>query len=79
VKYLTELEKFRGKNALGRDANHYRQRFTVEQSDVGTKRDHYLGHNRPAKEFTQQDVGRQIEVQSDGGGWTCWNFAPVGR
>jgi hypothetical protein len=78
VKALTEDEKVRAKNPLWKDVVHYRQRFEIEQSDVGSTRDDYLAPKRPPKEFTQQDVGRQIEVLT-AGGRTCWSFCPPSR
>ncbi len=51
----------------------YVQRFEVEQSDVDTVRPHYLGYCYKAHRFKSDDVGRAIEVLTDGG-WTVWNF-----
>jgi hypothetical protein len=57
----------------------YRQRFTIEQSDVGTKRERYLGSHQGPKEITQQDVGRDIEVITDSNGWVSWSFCAGSR
>lgn len=51
-----------------------RQRFEVEESDIGVVRPHYGGHNYKALKFTRSDVGKSIEVMTDGRGWTCWGF-----
>lgn len=60
-------------NAWGRDCTTIRQRFEIEASDIGKSRSDYLGHNRPARVFVRDDVGREIEVMT-APGYHCWAF-----
>lgn len=71
---ITEKHTRTDANAWGRPVTIEAQQFCVAESDVGTKRAHYLGHDYAYYTFTKADVGRLIEVQSDGTGWTCWYF-----
>jgi len=74
MKPLTGKEPISRRNALG----HYRtldsQRFEIEPSDINTVRANYLGFQYKTHRFKSDDVGRQLEVLSNGNGWTCWTF-----
>lgn len=48
--------------------------FQVERSDVGRTREHYLGYKHKTYQFVQGDVGKVIEVRSQGSGYTTWFF-----
>lgn len=51
-----------------------RQRFEVEAADVGTTHINFRGYQHGRYTFDKADVGRQIEILSDGTNWTCWGF-----
>lgn len=74
MKPITERTHQHRTSAVGRDQDVFVQRFEVEASDVGHERQHYLGFNHRHHLMGKADVGRQIEVLSDGKGWTCWSF-----
>lgn len=73
MKQLTEPERKSGSDAWGRPATWFEQRFEIEASDIGTKRDHYLGHNHQSFTFGRSEVGKTIVVYTSPG-WTCWTF-----
>jgi len=63
-----------GTDAWGRESRTIRTIYQIEQSDVGTKRENKGGHRQPAHLFTHNDIGRRIEVITDGSDYTCWFF-----
>lgn len=63
-----------GTNAWGGESRTFRTIYQIEQSDVGTKRENKGGHRQPAHTFTRNDIGRCIEVITDGTDYTCWYF-----
>jgi len=64
-------------NCGGTDEWFLVQDFEVEPEDVGREKDHYLGYRHIIYRFRLADVGRQIQVTSQGGGYTCWSFLNV--
>lgn len=63
--------------AWGHPSNVCRQRYLIEASDQGKALADYLGYERRPHRFTQADVGRTIEILSDGRTqWTAWSFVP---
>lgn len=50
------------------------QRFTVESSDVGASWEDYLGYRHARRTFTAADVGRVVEVVTQGAHYRCWYF-----
>lgn len=61
-------------NCTGSDEVFEISQFEVEPSDVGLTREHYLGYQHKAYKFVQGDVGKVIEVRSQGSGYTTWFF-----
>lgn len=74
MKAISEPKKVTRSTAWGRDTEVTEQFFTVEESDVGQFRHHYLGHNQRSHRFVEEEIGCTITVQTDGRGWTCWFF-----
>lgn len=73
MKQLTEPWWTTSPNAVGRDITSKRQRFEVEQSDVGRTKPHFGGYNYRDLTFSQRDVGKTIEVMHYEG-CTSWGF-----
>ena len=73
MKQVTEKELKTGANAWGRPTTWMEERFEIEASDIGTRRDHYLGFNHRSHTLTHSDVGKTIVVYTSPG-WTCWVF-----
>ena len=70
----TEPEHRIATSAWGNDLSVNVTRFEIEESDVGTKRDNYLGYGHQVYFFKQSDLGRLIEVHTDNTCWTYWFF-----
>ncbi len=74
MKRLTMPETRRGANAWGQASVSIHTLYEIEQIDVGETRPNYRGFEHSSHTFTIRDVGRQIDVRTDGTGWTCWSF-----
>lgn len=61
-------------NGLGHNSTCTHTDWQVEPQDVGQTRDNYLGFRHRTYMFTRQDVGKVIDVMTDGSSWTCWSF-----
>lgn len=61
-------------NAWGRPQKLTITAYEVESKDVGTTKANYLGYNNGHYKFKESDVGRHINVFTDGTGWTNWGF-----
>lgn len=76
MKCLGEKQKAKAADAWGRDQVFFQQFLEVEQADVGSKRDHYLGYRQHRYEFKVSDVGRKICVLTyPDQEYTGWNFS----
>lgn len=78
MKQLTKPKKVTAKNGLGGYSTTMHTEFEVEATDVGSTRDNFLGYRHRSYQFQRSDVGRHIQVQTDGTGWTCWYFVLPG-
>lgn len=74
MKRLTQPETRRGANAWGQSSVSIHELFEIEESDVGRTRENYRGFGHSSHRFSLRDVGRVIDIISDGTGWTCWFF-----
>lgn len=74
MKQIGEPKRVTAANALGQDSTCIHTQFEIEESDVGTERNHYLGYGYQVRTFRRDEVGRKINVMHDGSGWTCWTF-----
>ena len=75
MKTLTKRDTRQVTNALGRQVNCTYQDFEVTLEDVGGTRLHYRGFNHSEHKFTASDVGKKVQVMTDGTNWTCWCWA----
>lgn len=66
-------------NGLGHDSTARHTHFEVEQRDVGVTRNNYGGYHHSSYTFKRSDVGRVIDVMTDGTAWTCWHFVESKR
>jgi hypothetical protein len=73
MKALGEKRQHTGTNGWGATSVTERQAFTVETSDVGQSRAHYLGMNHRTYTFKASDVGRIVEFITGG----CWYFGSI--
>jgi hypothetical protein len=69
-KYSADVHNANGHYHL----NHFR-RYQVEESDVGRTKPDYLGAGHENYQIKLSDIGRELIVQSDNKGWTCWYFS----
>lgn len=74
VKKRDEGRRVTAANALGKYTTCIHTHYEIELEDVGKVRDHYLGYKHKSLQLTRRDVGRTINVMTDGSGWTCWDF-----
>jgi hypothetical protein len=61
-------------NCDGPEQTFMEQDFTVEPSDIGRIKPHYLGFRYQEYKFKSKDVGRHIRVTSQPTGYVCWTF-----
>lgn len=73
MKQLSDKKSVTARNAMGQDSTCDHQMFELEESDVGRRLQHYLGHNHQSVLIQTQDIGRHILIQSSPG-WSCWSF-----
>lgn len=74
MKALDQPTLHEGTNGWGGTSRSYHQTFEVEASDVGATRENYRGFGHSSHKFTRTDVGKTIDVLTDGTGWMCWTF-----
>lgn len=74
MKALTEKTCRREDNAMGATVIVCRQRFEIEDIDLGVKKPHLGGFNYKSLVITKSDIGKTIEEMSDHSGWRCWGF-----
>ncbi len=76
---ITNRMTHKGRNAWGRDIITTRQAFIVEAEDVRKVKDNYGGHGQPGRMFTEEDVGRVIEVITDpkDPAYVSWYFGSI--
>ena len=76
---ITEKKSHVGPCAQGHDVHDERQRFVVEEKDIGTTRHNFRGSGYSQHTFRKDDVGRIIEVITIGTEYTSWYFMqPIG-
>ncbi len=71
MKQLTEKVVSNTRNAWGGYANVAHQEFEVEANDIGQVKENYLGYRHKSYKFAPSDLGRIIDVMSDGTTWSC--------
>jgi hypothetical protein len=72
MKVLTQPRSVRrSTNCGGPDQTFTVQFFEIEPSDVGQLLDDYQGHRQRAHLITADEVGREVEVLTQGPGYRC--------
>lgn len=76
---ITNRMTHKGRNAWGRDCITTRQAFIVEAEDVRKVKENYGGHGQHGRMFTEEDVGRVIEVITDpkDPAYVSWYFGSI--
>ena len=74
MKTLTLKNKMIANNAWGKACVTYNQKFMITREDVGIQKNHYLGYNHKSYKFSEKDIGKKINQQTDNTNWTCWSF-----
>ena len=74
MKRIGKSEAVTAANGLGHDSTAIHSDWQVEESDVGRQRENYGGYRHAVYEFKRSDVGRVIDVMTDGSQWNCWTW-----
>lgn len=53
----------------------WEQQWEVEEEDVGTVKENYLGYKHTGFKFGRGDVGKRIIIRSQKPAYECWFFA----
>ena len=74
MKQIGEPKRFTTNDAWGHLVRTTHTVFEIEESDVGTTRDHFGGYHYGRLKLDRSLVGKTITVYTDDTGWTCWAF-----